>query len=152
MSVLPSSVFSRDTEHGGAKLAKRQLELTRNKHITGKVGAACGCFLKKLLPRAFAAPAGRLGTAASSATGHDVASAASAAAAGVLGGAEAPAPPPQVDTWGLGMTAIMLNVFKVSEQLDEVWGREFATLTNAGTSNATRPASISRSDIEGLPT
>jgi hypothetical protein len=67
-------------------------------------------------------------------------------------GAEAPAPPPQVDTWGLGMTAIMLNVFNVSEQLDEVWGRELATLTNNGTGAATRPASISRSDIEGLPT
>jgi hypothetical protein len=57
-----------------------------------------------------------------------------------------------VDTWGLGMTAIMLNVFNVSEQLDEVWGREFATLTNAGTSNATRPANIDINDIEGLPT
>jgi hypothetical protein len=85
-SVLPSSVFSRDTEHGGAKLAKRQLELTRNKHVTGKVGAACGCFLEELLPHALAAPADRLGAAAASAASQGVASAASAAAADALGG------------------------------------------------------------------
>jgi hypothetical protein len=62
------------------------------------------------------------------------------------------APPPQADTWGLGMTAIMLNVFNKRDGLVELWEREFATLTNSDTGAATRPANISRDDIEGLPT
>jgi hypothetical protein len=61
--VSRTSMFSKDAAHGGAKLAKRQLELTRKQHLTGKVGAACGCWLE-LLQHAFAAPAGRLGAAA----------------------------------------------------------------------------------------
>ncbi len=62
--VSRDNVFSRHAARGGAKLAKQQLELTRKQHLTGKVGAACGCCLE-LLQHAFAAPSRQAGRSCS---------------------------------------------------------------------------------------
>ena len=61
--VAPASFFSRNAQHGGIKVAKQQLALTRKRHLTGKV-RACSCWLCLMHPTPV--PAGAAAASAAS--------------------------------------------------------------------------------------